>query len=147
MWKTGTVLLCLAFLCLSGCTGPQDMAEEGVAEAVEQLMKGISSADGALLEKWTADELVYGHSGGNVQNKDEFIAEIVSGKPLVYRTIQLSDQTVRIVDDVAIVRHVFTAETLQEGKPGTLVIGNMLVWQWKGGQWKLLARQAYKRKG
>jgi hypothetical protein len=107
-------------------------------------MKGIEEADAEILGRIAADELVYGHSSGKVQNKDEFIAEIISGEPLDYVQIQLTDQTIKVVGETAIVRHVFTAGTISQGNPGNLRIGNVLIWQLQQGKWKLLARQAYK---
>jgi hypothetical protein len=119
--------------------------EEDVANAVILLMKGIEEADGEILNSIAANELIYGHSSGKVQNKEEFIAEIVSGEPLDYRNIQLIDQTVKVINETAIVRHIFTAETLSRDEtPGNLRIGNVLIWQLQEGKWKLLARQAYR---
>jgi len=123
---------------------PQTSAVD-VATAVEQLFKGMMTADESLLKSITADELVYGHSSGKVQNKNEFMAEIISGEPLVYVNIAPLEQTIQIAGNVAVVRHILTAETkTPEGEPGSLRIGNMLVWQLRDGEWKLLARQAYK---
>ena len=41
-------------------------------------------------------------------------------------------------------RHVFTAETEANGKPGSAKVGVLQVWQKQGADWKLLARQAFK---
>lgn len=122
----------------------QPNQEKEVAAAVEIFRKGIVDADKNLLEIITADELVYGHSSGKVQNKAEFIAEIISGNPLDYITVDMTDQTIKIAGNVAIVRHVFSSETTSNGTSGHLKIGNMLIWQKQHGKWKLLARQAYK---
>jgi len=133
------------------CTGKQQQtvqpkaAEADVAAAVNQMMKGIASADENILKSITADELVYGHSSGKVQNKSEFIAEIVSGQPFRYMNIALSDQTIQMSGDVAVVRHIFTADTKSpDGTPGNLKLGIMQIWQLQNGNWKLLARQACK---
>jgi hypothetical protein len=45
---------------------------------------------------------------------------------------------------VAIIIQPLTAETLNNGTPGKLKIGNVLIWQLQKGKWKLLACQAYK---
>ena len=120
-------------------------SEADVAVAVEQLIKGMTAADESLLQSITADELIYGHSSGKVQNKNEFIAEILSGQPLVYLRIEPLDQTIQMTGDVAIVRHIFTADTRNiDNELGSLRVGNMLVWHWQDGKWKLLARQAYR---
>jgi hypothetical protein len=136
--------LVFIFLTLSIAAFSQSQQEKEVAEAVEMFKKGIVDADKNLLETITAEELVYGHSSGKVQNKAEFIAEIVSGQPLDYTSVDMADQTIKISGDVAVVRHIYSAETMSNGTPGKLKIGNMLIWQKQHGKWKLLARQAYK---
>jgi len=145
------IILLLFPLLIIGCTGNRQQAgqsktsEADVAAAVNQLMKGISDADENILKSITADELVYGHSSGKVQNKSEFIAEIVSGQPFRYMNTALSDQTIQMSGDAAVVRHIFTADTkTPDGTPGNLKLGIMQIWQLQNGKWKLLARQAYK---
>lgn len=85
----------------------QSRKEKRITHAVEELRKGILNADNKILQNITANELIYSHSSGKVQTKEEFIDEIISGKPLDYITIQLSDQIIRISGNTAIVRHTF----------------------------------------
>ena len=122
----------------------QSKQEKELTDAIEIFKKGVVDADKNLLESVTAENLVYGHSSGKVQNKAEFVAEIVSGQPLDYVSVETADQTIAVSGDVAIVRHVYSAETMSNGTPGKLKIGNMMIWQNQHGKWKLLARQAYK---
>ena len=146
------IIILLLFPILTCCCGNKQQqavlpqtSEADVVVAVEQLMKGIMAADESILKSITADELVYGHSSGKVQNKSEFIAEICSGLPLVYFNIKPLDQTIQISGDAAVVRHIFTAETKNaDGEPGSLRIGNVLIWQLQNGKLRLLARQAYR---
>ena len=120
-------------------------SETDIIAAVEQLWKGMINADESILRSITAEELVYGHSGGKVQNKSEFIAEILSKDPLVYVKIEPLDQTIQMAGNAAVVRHIFTAETINtNGEPGSLRVGNTFVWLMQDGQWKLLVRQAYR---
>lgn len=118
--------------------------EKEVAQAVEQFKTGIINADRDILENIFADKLVYGHSNGKVQNKAECIEEIVSLQPNDYLTITLSDQTIVISGETAVVRHIYSSDFLSKGVKGSLRIGNVLIWQKQEGKWKLLARQAYK---
>lgn len=145
MKRVALMILC-SILALSGCNDRQAVSEDTVVDAVDLLMKGISEADETILKEIAADALVYGHSNGNVQDKKAFIAEVVSKQPLVYKRIRLTNQTIRLSGDVAVVRHIFSADTWAGDKPGTLKIGNMLVWQRRQRQWKLVARQAYRLK-
>ncbi len=135
--------LIIVFLALTFAGYSQTKEEKAVLEAIEVFKKGIINTDKDLLNTIAADELVYGHSSGKVQNKAEFIEELVSGKPS-YKSIDMTDQTIQISGNTAIVRHIYSAETMNDGTPGHVKIGNMLVWQKQHGKWKLLARQAYK---
>ena len=141
MRKTNAlIIILLAFSISAYC---QTKEEKEVIEAIEVLKKGIIDADKNLLNMIAAEDLVYGHSSGKVQNKSEFIAEIVSKQP-VYLSIDMTDQTIRMSGNVAIVRHIYSAETMNNGTAGHVKIGNTLIWQKQHGKWKLLARQAYK---
>ena len=59
-------------------------------------------------------------------------------------TIDLTEQTISISGKTAMVRHTLTAKTNDNNKPGDVQLKVLLVWQKKGGHWKLLARQAVK---
>ena len=49
-----------------------------------------------------------------------------------------------VVGDDAIARHVFTGESVADGKTSPVHIGVMQVWHRDGPRWRLLARQAFK---
>lgn len=122
----------------------QSDSKKDVAVAVESLKKGFIDADKDILEALAAKELVYCHSGGKVQNKAEFIEEVISGNPLDFIKIDLENQTINVIGNIAVVHHIFSAEITNNGAPGNLRIGNVLVWQKQKGKWKMIVRQAYK---
>ncbi|AYQ34555.1 nuclear transport factor 2 family protein [Runella sp. SP2] len=133
-------------LCLSVCswaTQAQSKDETAVTNAVEALKKAMIDADKTALENLAADGLSYGHSSGKVEDKAEFVRAIVSGES-DFVTIDLTEQTIKIVGNSAIVRHKLFAKTNNKGQAGTANIAILLVWQKQKGQWKLLARQAVK---
>jgi hypothetical protein len=117
--------------------------EAAVAQAAEALRQAMVDADKARLEEIVADQLSYGHSGGRVESKAVFIDAIVSRK-FIFKSITLTDSTIAIAGNDAIVRHVFAGETVQDGKPASARVGALQVWQKVDGRWRLLARQAYK---
>lgn len=117
--------------------------QKAVAAAVEALRKALIDPDKATLQKLTLPELSYGHSSGVVQNQDEFIEALVSGKS-DFVTIDLTNQTISVVGNTALVRHVLSATTNDGGKPGQVKLGVLLVWQKQKGEWKLFGRQAVK---
>jgi ketosteroid isomerase-like protein len=99
--------------------------------------------DKDVLDKLTAEDLSYGHSSGLIQTKEEFIDALTSGKS-DFVNIDLTQQTVKIVGNNAIVRHIFSAVTNDGGRAGTTKLSVLMVWQEQNGKWKLLARQATK---
>lgn len=134
-----TVLWICAFL----ISNAQTKQEKAVTDAVEKLRVAMIDADKIALESLATDELSYGHSGGHIDDKKEFVEKIVSGKS-DFVTIDLSEQTISISGKTAIVRHILKAKTNDDGKPGEVHLRILLVWQKQGGKWKLLARQAVK---
>ena len=132
---------------LAGCstgaaaTGSSASAEQSVAAAAEKLRVAMIDPTPAALTALVANDLSYGHSGGRVDTKDSFIGDLIVGKS-DFVTIAITDQTIKVVGNTAIVRHTLTADTNDAGKPGKVQIKILGVWQQQGGQWKLLARQA-----
>jgi hypothetical protein len=57
-----------------------------------------------------------------------------------WKFITITDQTIKIVDNDAIVRHTLTGETERDGKTNPVKIGVLMVWHKQDGNGKLLAR-------
>ena len=121
----------------------QTKQEKAVINANEQLRKAMVDGDKTALESLVADKLSYGHSGGHVDDKKEFVEKLTSGAS-DFVTIDLTEQTINITGKTAVMRHVLTAKTNDGGKPADVHLRVLLVWQKLGGKWKLLARQAIK---
>lgn len=135
-------LICF-FSIVAFSSAAQSAEQKAVSEAVEKLRVAMIDADKTILDKLTSDSLSYGHSTGRVETKSEFIGNLLSGKS-DFVTIDLTEQTISISGDAAIVRHIFSATTNDNGKPGTTKLKVLLVWQKQKVGWKLLARQAVK---
>ncbi|AEI48699.1 nuclear transport factor 2 family protein [Runella slithyformis] len=142
MKKTFAFLLITCFSVFNS-TFAQSKDEAAVASAVEALKKAMIDADKAALESLTDEALSYGHSNGKIEDKAEFVRAIVSGES-DFVTINLTEQTIKIVGNAAIVRHKLAGTTNNSGKPGTANLALLMVWQKQKGSWKLLARQAVK---
>lgn len=121
----------------------QSKNETAVANAVEQLRKAMIDGNKAELENIASDKLSYGHSGGLVESKTEFVEKIASGKS-DFVTIELKNQTISVSGKTAIVRHRLDATTNDGGKPGEVHLLILLIFQKQNKHWKLLARQAVK---
>jgi len=136
--------LCTAMVCAmiiaQGAVAAPD--EETVAGQVENLRAAmLHPGDRAALDRLVMDELSYGHSNGKVQDKTAFIGALVSGES-DFISIALSDQSIKVSGDTAVVRHTLVAVTNDSGKPGNVSLKILMVWKKRDGHWRLLARQA-----
>ena len=138
------VVMALALLTGAHSVPAQSSDEAAVTQAVEAFRKAMLGADRSQLEALCADQLSYGHSGGRLETKAQFIDGSTSGRS-TWKFITLTDQTSQIVGPNAIARHILTGETVSsDGKTNAIKIGILMVWQKQDGRWKLLARQAYR---
>jgi hypothetical protein len=137
--------IAVALVCFTSVTTlpAQSRSEKSVAAAVEQLRTAMVDGNKTELENIADAQLSYGHSGGHIDNKKEFVDKLTDGRS-DFISIDLSEQSILVSGKTAIVRHILKAKTNDNGKPGEVQLRVMLVWQKTGGQWKLLARQAVK---
>lgn len=141
MKKTMSILIACLLISIAGSAQSKD--EKDVTARVETLRKAMQDADKAVLENIAAEELSYGHSNGRIEDKAAFVEAIVSGKNDFVK-IEVSDLTVKVVGNIAIVRHRLSGDTANDGKPATINLGLLMVWQKQKNEWKLIARQGFK---
>ena len=141
--KKFLVLIIIVACVASQVANAQTSDESAVAAAVETLRKAMLDGDKTTLEKISAEKLSYGHSSGQIENKEEFVAALATGKSDFTR-IDISDQKILITGNTAIVRHVLNGESVTNGNTSPVNLNVMLVWQKQKKDWKLLARQAVK---
>ena len=114
-----------------------------VAEAVENLRQLMVSPNEEGLEAIVAEELHYGHSDGDIEDKATFIATLVNKKS-DFLFIELSQQTINIYGETAVVRHVLKAATFDDQISRNIQLLILSVWNRQMGNWKIVARQAVK---
>jgi hypothetical protein len=115
-----------------------------VAAAVDALTKAMLAGDRAGLMAVTHERLSYGHSAGRIENRQQFI-DPLANKTSIFRSLNVSDQTIDVVGDDAIVRHVLRGESESNGRVNPVNIGILQMWKRQPDGWKLLARQAFVR--
>lgn len=136
-------------LMICSCAAPEKKEDTSsyqseVEAAVEKLRQQLVNPEENVLKGLTSEILTYGHSNGVIEDQSEFIASLISGK-FKFVSLELSEQTVQLSGETAIVRHRLFGNTADAGKdPGTANLKVMQVWQKQGGDWKLLSRQAVK---
>jgi ketosteroid isomerase-like protein len=137
------LLLFAAVAVPAASAAAQELNDPTLVSAVEAFRKALIDPDKAMLDKLTMAELSYGHSSGLIQDKAAFEEALLSGAS-DFVSIELSDQTLKVVGNTAWVRHKMSAVTNDGGKPGEAHLSVLLIWMKQKGQWRLLARQAVK---
>ncbi|MCL6296283.1 nuclear transport factor 2 family protein [Jejuia spongiicola] len=122
----------------------QSPTKEEVEIAVLSFNDAIVNPTVASMEALCADNLTYGHSSGKIQDKAEFIDDIVNG-PFNFSSVEAPEQSIYISGNTAVVRNIFLAKATKDGKSIDIRLGCVQVFQkQKDDGLKLLTRQAYK---
>ncbi len=114
-----------------------------VLGAVEEFRKAMVDGNGARLLELSHDDMSFGHAGGVVQTKVEFVKTVVD-KVEVFHSIKLYDHSIKVSGDLAVARHTFDAFILYQGKDQNFLLNVVMVWKKLDGRWRLFVRQAYK---
>src|SRR5680860_979694 len=91
------------------------LTKSEVENAVESLTSAMIEPKRSSLEDITSQKLTYGHSSGNVQDRAEFIDDLINGS-FDFLSIGTSDESIHISGDTAITRHVLSAKGTNKGK-------------------------------
>src|SRR5215831_8105756 len=111
-------------------------------DAVHQAALGWTQAavkqDAAGLERFLADDLQYAHAGGQLQNKQQYIAAVTQGPPR-YESFTFSDLKIRLYGKAA----VLTAyvDVKMRGQD-SFRVRTLQVYTENNGQWQMSAHQS-----
>lgn len=118
--------------------------ESEVKTALFQMRSAMLEEDENVLRELTSADLSYGHSSGVIENQEEFLAVFASGKT-DYQNWDIYELEISFPkSDLALVRHKVKADIASNGNSSHLELGLMMVWIKEKGEWKLLARQAFR---
>jgi len=129
-------------LCITHTVNGQ--SQKNLDSVLEEFRTNLINPDDATLLRLTSKDLTYGHSNGLIENQDQFIEALKNG-PSKFVAIQVSDQSITLVDDLALVRQNLSGEVQTGEAVSKLNLGVLLVWKKEKSGWQLLARQAFKR--
>lgn len=116
-----------------------DLAALAACEA--KLYEGLTGSDPDMLSEVFADDLVYIHSQGIAETKDENLTGQRSGL-FVHGPIERLNGGTTIYGDLAVTNGQIDMVDLGHGPATTLHLQQTLVWKRDGGSWRLLLRQA-----
>ena len=123
----------------------QDRTAKALSDEILRLdaarFLAMTRGDVAELNRILADDLVYTHSSGRVENKKEFIASIEQGT-LKYVSIQNEEATARIYGDAALISGRAKVTISSGGQQQSFVLRYLDVYAKRGGKWQMVAWQS-----
>ena len=129
---------------LAGCTTTSPVPNLSEVEAVERArFQAFTKSDTAAMQSVLADDVVYCHSTGVCQGKQEFIAAIAS-KQTVYRRMQVIEMKPRAIGDAVLVNGKLEVDAEAGGTPITFKGPYTAVYVKRDGRWQLVSWQSTK---
>ena len=138
-----TVAFAAFLLVFASSVLAQSADEAAVLKNMDALHKAIMTVDKAQLEALTWPELSYGHSAGRVEDKAQFVDALMTKKSVVPK-IEITKVTTKVAGDIITLRGHMGGISSSGGKDVPLDLQLIMTWQKRGGEWKLLSRQAFK---
>ena len=134
-----SLLLAFATACATSKPG-EEMVR--VRDIHRQRFEAMVRQDYSALDRLLANDLVYTHSTGKVETKQQFIERIQSGG-LRYRSIDDPEPLLRVYGDTAVVTGRAKAGVTMDGLDRDLDAMYTAVYRRAGGnQWRLVSWQA-----
>ncbi len=136
-------LLTILMLLITIAAVAQSKQEQSLIERTYLLGNTVfGTKDSLTLEDLLAKTSTYGHSHGNLQNREEAIKSISANKSS-YTDTSITKMTVYINGKTAITRHLFKCnENKPNGTVSKLDFAMTLVWVKEKSKWRLFGRQA-----
>jgi hypothetical protein len=117
--------------------------EKGLQLAAADFHSALIAKDTAKLKNILSEKLVYGHSNGWKENRQEMINNLYNGT-IQYLKIQSANEQVTIEGNTGCIRATLDIDVIMEGKTLPFKLHGLQVWVWKNKKWQLLSRQSVK---
>jgi ketosteroid isomerase-like protein len=122
---------------LAAAQTPSDDIRAADAKRIAALVQG----DVAALSPLLAEDLTYTHTNGLVENREQFLAAVSSGK-IDYEVVEPSDVQVRVYGNTAVMTGRADMKIKAQGNPMAFGIRFTSVWVKGEGGWILAAWQS-----
>lgn len=113
-------------------------------KAIDAFIAAVQKNDIAAVSRFLAEDLVYTHSTGLVETKQEYLAKLKTGDQK-YAGIELINPKIRIYGDTAVMNTQTRMTGATKGVPFDNTLFLMHVWVKQGGSWKLVAHQTTRK--
>ncbi len=143
MKKTSLFLLFLFLTAVAFSQGKNAKADS--EETLKQLEKRrydlMIKKDMAGLRELLADDLVYTHSSGVTENKEQYLQGLSSGKS-VYYAVEPEETQVRLYGNMAILNGIARVDTEVNGQKTTLRLRYTDAYVKRNGKWQFVTWQS-----
>ena len=129
----------LAAAAAAGLNAQQGAAAEA-RKAVDAFIAAVRKNDIATVSSFLADDLVYTHSTGIVETKQQYLAKLKTGDQK-YASIDFINPKIRAFGDTVVINTQTRMTGASKGVPFDNMLFLMHVWVKQGGAWKLVAHQ------
>jgi len=139
-------MLCLVLASAPVLASAHDSAqdEREILRVEALICKAFESGDGATLEKHLDERFTLTSSRGEVTDRKQNIAEVVSREPR-YEVFRNHDQKLRLYGNAAIETGITTIKAMAGGKPFAADFQFTDTYVYRDGQWLLAASHASRR--
>ncbi len=117
--------------------------EKSLKTAATAFHNALVAQDTVALKGMLSNKLVYGHSNGWKETKQEMMNNLYNGT-IDYVKIRSTDEQVTIDGNTGCIRATLEIDVVMEGKTLPFRLHGLEVWVWKNKKWQLLSRQSTK---
>jgi ketosteroid isomerase-like protein len=130
----GGLAFCLLALIPAFAADPADLVREAAAGWTQAAVK----QDAAALQRFLADDLQYAHAGGQLQNKEQYMAAVTKGSAH-YESFTFSDLKVRFYGKAAVLTAFVDVKMVGQD---AFRVRTLQVYTENNGQWQMAAHQS-----
>lgn len=109
-----------------------------VKEAAAGWQQGAVKQDSVALKRFLADDLQYAHAGGQLQNKEQYIAAVLKGPPR-YETFTFEDLKIQFYGKAAVLTAYCDVKMVGQN---SFRVRTLQVYVENSGQWQMAAHQS-----
>jgi ketosteroid isomerase-like protein len=119
----------------------QAAVEQQIRDAERNWGAAVVAGDHAALGRILGGDLIYAHSSGVIENKQEYLGKLKSGDQK-YASIDHQSITVKQYGEIAIAHTKTRMTGSTKGVPFDNQLMLLHVWRKQGGNWQLVAHQS-----
>lgn len=120
--------------------GSSSSLEAEVAQAEADWAKAVVGQDFKALEQIYDNGLIYAHSTGSIDTKEQYLANLKTGKQK-YDAIEFQKSTIRVHGDAAVSHNIVVMKGTNPAGPFDNRLMMIHTWVKSGGEWRLAAHQ------